>query len=163
MDEIQEICDWQIAIKDLRLDNNSIFITGSNSKLLSSEILTLLSGRFVSFRIRPFVYSEIEEYMSQMKKACPVNDYLIWGGFPGRFLYDSIESQKDYLSDLENTIVYNDLIKRYKIKKEVAFKKKYNSFGAAIQESSLHAAYTNTYPTNVKVFLSIPYSNTSNI
>lgn len=123
LDEIQEICDWQIAIKDLRLDNNSIFITGSNSKLLSSEILTLLSGRFVSFRIRPFVYSEIEEYMSQMKKECPVNDYLIWGGFPGRFLYDSIESQKDYLSDLENTIVYNDLIKRYKIKKEIVFKK----------------------------------------
>ena len=123
LDEIQEVKDWQVAVKDLRLDNNSLFITGSNSKLLSSEITTMLSGRFVSFRIRPFVYSEIEEYMHQKGKSCSINDYLIWGGFPGRFLYDSIDSQKDYLNDLENTIVYNDLIKRYKIKKEVVFKK----------------------------------------
>lgn len=123
LDEIQEVKDWQVAIKDLRLDNNSIFITGSNSKLLSSEILAMLSGRFISFRIRPFVYSEIEEYMNQMERSCSINDYLIWGGFPGRFLYDSIDSQKDYLNDLENTIVYNDLIRRYKIKKEVVFKK----------------------------------------
>ena len=57
LDEIQEIPNWQIAVKDLRLDtNNSIFITGSNSKLLSKEILSILSGRYVSFRIRPFVY-----------------------------------------------------------------------------------------------------------
>ena len=54
---------------------------------------------------------------------CSINDYLIWGGFPGRFLYDSLDSQKDYLNDLENTIVYNDLIKRYRIKKETIFKK----------------------------------------
>ena len=63
-DEIQEIDDWQIAVKDLRLDNCSVFVTGSNSKLLSSEFLTLLSGRFVSFRIRPFVYKEIKEYIN---------------------------------------------------------------------------------------------------
>lgn len=63
LDEVQEVDDWQIAVKDLRLDSkNSIFITGSNSKLLSSEILTLLSGRFVSFRIRPFSYKEILEF-----------------------------------------------------------------------------------------------------
>lgn len=123
LDEIQELKDWQIAIKDLRLDNNSIFITGSNSKLLSKEILTLLSGRFVDFRIRPFVYSEIEEFMKQIGKKPSINDYLIWGGFPGRFLYDSLSAQKEYLSDLEDTIVYNDLIKRYKIKKEIVFKK----------------------------------------
>lgn len=123
LDEVQEIPDWQVAVKDLRLENNSIFITGSNSKLLSSEILTFLSGRFVSFQIRPFVYAEIEEYSKQLHKNCSPNDYLTWGGFPGRFLYDSIENQKAYLSDLENTIVYNDLIKRYRIRKEVVFKK----------------------------------------
>lgn len=123
IDEIQELEDWQIAVKDLRLGNNSVFITGSNSKLLSSEILSRLSGRFVSFRIRPFVYREIAEYAQQEKKACSVNDYLIWGGFPGRFHFDSSEAQKDYLFDLENTIVYNDLIRRNKIKKQVAFKK----------------------------------------
>lgn len=124
LDEIQEIDDWQIAVKDLRLDNNnSIFITGSNSKLLSSELLTLLSGRFVSFRIRPFVYKEILEYCDEIAKTTTVSDYLIWGGFPARFNINDIESTKLYLEELENTIVFNDLIKRYRIKKVISFKK----------------------------------------
>ena len=123
LDEIQEVKDWQIAVKDLRLDNNSIFITGSNSKLLSSEILTFLSGRFIDFRIRPFVYLEIEEFMKQNGKTPSINDYLIWGGFPGRFSFDLLDSQKEYLYDLEDTIVYNDLIKRYNIKKQIVFRK----------------------------------------
>lgn len=124
LDEIQEIDDWQKAVKDLRLDNNnSIFITGSNSKLLSSDLLTLLSGRFVSFRIRPFVYKEILEYCDEIAKTITVSDYLIWGGFPARFNINDIESTKLYLEDLENTIVFNDLIKRYRIKKVIPFKK----------------------------------------
>ena len=78
LDEIQEVDDWQIAVKDLRLDsNNSIFITGSNSKLLSSKILSLLSGRFVSFRIRPFVFKEILEYCNQINRNITAMDYLI--------------------------------------------------------------------------------------
>ncbi len=124
LDEIQEVDNWQLAVKDLRLNSNhSIFITGSNSKLLSSEILTLLSGRFVSFRIRPFVYKEILEYCNQINKNMTPMDYVIWGGFPARFNIVDNESTKLYLEDLENTIVFNDLIKRYKIKKVVAFKK----------------------------------------
>jgi len=122
-DEIQEIDNWQIAVKDLRLDNCSVFVTGSNSKLLSSEFLTLLSGRFVSFRIRPFVYKEIIEYANKFNTNVSVADYLIWGGFPGRFMNTTLEGTKSYLSDLESTIVVNDLINRYKIKKVVAFKK----------------------------------------
>lgn len=122
-DEIQEIENWQIVVKDLRLENCSIFITGSNSKLLSSEFLTLLSGRFVSFRIRPFVYKEIIEYSKELNINVSIADYLIWGGFPGRFLNITNEGTKAYLQDLERTIVVNDLIKRYKIRKEAPFKK----------------------------------------
>ena len=118
-DEIQEIENWQIAIKDLRLANCSIFITGSNSKLLSSEFITLLSVRFVSFRIRLFVYKEIQK----LSPNTTVTDYLIWGGFPGRFVFKSEQDTRIYLNDIENTIVINDLIKRYKIKNETAFKK----------------------------------------
>lgn len=122
-DEIQEIKDWQIAVKDLRLANCSVFVTGSNSKLLSGEFLTLLSGRFVSFRIRPFVYKEILEYAKELDINVSISDYLTWGGFPGRFSFKKIEEMKIYLSELENTIIINDLIKRYKIKKELEFKK----------------------------------------
>ncbi len=122
-DEVQEVENWQIALKDLRLDNCSIFVTGSNSKLLSSEFLTLLSGRFVSFRIRPFVYKEIMEYSKELNVNFDVNNYLIWGGFPGRFLYTSLDATKNYIYDLESTIIINDLIKRYKIKRDIIFKK----------------------------------------
>lgn len=122
-DEIQEIENWQVAVKDLRLENCSVFVTGSNSNLLSSEFITLLSGRFVSFRIRPFVFKEIAKLAETQNFKLDIDDYLIWGGFPARFQYRSESSLRNYLSELENTIVINDLIKRYKIKKTVIFKK----------------------------------------
>ncbi len=121
-DEIQTLDGWQIACKTLRLDNNSIFITGSNSKLLSKEFTKELSGRYVSFQIRPFVYKEILEYCSALGKQCSVSDYLIWGGFPKRFEFNGEEAQRIYLNDLDETIVLNDLINRYKIRKTSLFK-----------------------------------------
>lgn len=123
LDEVQVLDDWQDACKTLRLYNNSIFITGSNSKLLSKEFTKELSGRYVSFRIRPFVYKEILEYTRQLGKKCSVLDYLIWGGFPKRFEFNSEEATIRYLIDLDDTIVINDLINRYKIRKEDLFKK----------------------------------------
>lgn len=122
LDEVQMLEGWQEACKTLRLYNNSIFITGSNSKLLSKEFTKELSGRYVAFKIRPFVYKEILEYTKKLGKECSVTDYLIWGGFPKRFEFDTEEAQIIYLSDLDETIVVNDLINRYKIKKENLFK-----------------------------------------
>ncbi len=122
LDEIQTLDGWQEACKTLRLDNNSVFITGSNSKLLSKEFTKELSGRYVSFRIRPFVYKEIMEYTKELGKECSITDYLIWGGFPKRFEFNTEEAQTRYLSDLDDTIVLNDLMNRYKIKKEKLFK-----------------------------------------
>ena len=84
-DEIQELPNWHLTIKTLRLNNCSIFITGSNSKLLSSEFIDNLSGRFVSFTIYPFVYKEITTYAKELNITPSINDYLIWGGFPKRF------------------------------------------------------------------------------
>ncbi|MBO5102839.1 MAG: ATP-binding protein [Clostridia bacterium] len=121
-DEIQTLDGWQDACKTLRLDNNSLFITGSNSKLLSKEFTKELSGRYVAFKIRPFVYKEILEYTKELNKQCSVSDYLVWGGFPKRFEFDSEEAQRRYLNDLDETIVINDLINRYKIRKESLFK-----------------------------------------
>lgn len=121
-DEIQELEDWQVACKTLRLYDNSIFITGSNSKLLSGEFTRELSGRFVSFRIRPFVYKEILEYAAQLGKEVSISDYLVWGGFPKRFEFEAGSAQERCLNDLDDTIVINDLIKRYKIKRVSLFK-----------------------------------------
>lgn len=126
LDEIQNIKDWAIAVRTLRLYDNSVFISGSNSKLLSKEFATELSGRYVSFRIRPFVYKEIVIYAKELNKEVSPLDYLIWGGFPKRFEMPNEESIIRYLEDLEDTIVIKDLIKRYKIKKQELFKKVVN-------------------------------------
>lgn len=123
LDEVQNVKDWAIAVRTLRLHDNSVFISGSNSKLLSKEFATELSGRYVSFRIRPFVYKEIVEYSKEIGRSLNTTDYLIWGGFPKRFDMESNESTIKYLEDLEDTIVIKDLIKRYKIKKPDLFRK----------------------------------------
>lgn len=121
-DEIQTLDGWQDACKTLRLYDYSLFITGSNSKLLSGEFTKELSGRYVAFRIRPFVYKEIVEYCNELGREASVIDYLVWGGFPKRFEFDSVEAQNRYLNDLDDTIVINDLIRRYKIRKESLFR-----------------------------------------
>ena len=121
-DEIQTLNGWQDACKTLRLYNYSLFITGSNSKLLSGEFTKELSGRYVAFRIRTFIYKEIAEYCKELGKEATITDYLVWGGFPKRFEFDSSEAQNRYLNDLDDTIVINDLIRRYKIRKESLFK-----------------------------------------
>ncbi|MBQ9537976.1 MAG: ATP-binding protein [Treponema sp.] len=123
LDEVQEIEGWQFACRSLRRENCSVFITGSNSKLLSKEFTKELSGRYVSFRIRPFVYRELVEYAGQLGKEMTVTDYLVWGGFPKRLEFNSTEEQRRYINDLDTTIVQNDIINRYKIRKADEFKK----------------------------------------
>lgn len=121
LDEVQELDGWQNACRTLRLHNTSVFITGSNSKLLSGEFTKELSGRYVAFRIRPFVYRELAEYAAQLGKELSVADYLVWGGFPGRLEQLDAQAQRRYLNDLDSTIVINDLVRRYRIKKVSLF------------------------------------------
>lgn len=122
-DEIQEVKDWQLACKTLRLYDNSIFITGSNSKLLSKEFTGEFSGRYVSFQIRPFVYKEIIKYCSLLKKDYSIMDYLVWGGFPKRFEFKKEEDQIKYLNEVNASIVEKDLISRFRIQNIELFKK----------------------------------------
>ena len=123
LDEVQVVSDWAIACKTLRRHNCSVFITGSNSKLLSGEFTKELSGRYVSFRIRPFVYKELVEYAQELGKDISITDYLVWGGFPKRLEFLTENEQRRYLNDLDQTIVQNDIIQRYKIRKTEEFKK----------------------------------------
>ncbi|MBQ8211696.1 MAG: ATP-binding protein [Treponema sp.] len=123
LDEIQTVENWNLACKSLRLENISLFITGSNSKLLSREFTKELSGRYVSFLIKPFVYKEIAEYAKELNKEISINNYLIYGGFPKRIEFNDEEAMIQYLNDLDQTIVINDIINRYKIRKDNIFKK----------------------------------------
>jgi len=151
LDEVQMLDDWQNACKTLRLYDMSVFITGSNSKLLSKEFTKELSGRYVAFRIRPFIYKEILEYTKELKKECSITDYIIWGGFPKRFEFNTSEATIRYLNDLDDAIVINDLINRYHIKKEKLFKDLVNfilkSNGRIISAKSIHKYIKNNHET----------------
>ena len=121
LDEVQNIDAWDDAARTLRLYNTSLFITGSNSKLLSREFTKELSGRYVSFRIRPFVYREAAEFAKQLDRRFEISDYLVWGGFPAALEQPDDDSRKRYLNDLNSTIIYNDLENRYNIRKKDVF------------------------------------------
>lgn len=123
LDEVQNVAGWNEACRTLRLSNCSVFITGSNSKLLSREFTKELSGRYVSFQIRPFVYREAKEYADALGKPFEISDYLVWGGFPAALEQPGTEAVKRYLEDLNNTIIYNDLENRYSIRKRDVFER----------------------------------------
>ena len=123
LDEVQNVQNWNLACKTLRLQNVSLFITGSNSKLLSKEFTKELSSRYVSFCIRPFVYKEIKAYCLELGRDYSLSDYLIYGGFPKVLEFQKKEAVIRYLNDLDTTIVMNDIINRYQIRKTQLFKR----------------------------------------
>lgn len=126
LDEVQLVNEWNLACRSLRLENISLFITGSNSRLLAKEFTKELSGRYVAFCIRPFVYKEILAYAKELNKKYPVNDYLVYGGFPKIIELPDKPAILQYLHDLNQTIVVNDIINRYNIRKTELFKRLVN-------------------------------------
>lgn len=125
-DEIQEVENWEIACRTLRLDNNSLFITGSNSKLLSKEYTKEFSGRYISLQVRPFVYEEVLEYVKELGRETSTMDYLVWGGFPKRLEFLEPEARERYLEELNKSIIENDLIVRYRIQNIDLFRRVVN-------------------------------------
>ena len=123
-DEIQNVQSWEKVINSFKAkykDKVSIFITGSNSKLLSGELATLIAGRYVSFNIYPFTFKEVCELTNSENKnkyelAELFDNYIKWGGMPQRFSQNNEIEIKNYLKDVYNSIVIKDIILRYKIK-----------------------------------------------
>ena len=128
LDEIQNVDGFEKAIESLFTSKNvSIFITGSNSKLLSGELATLLTGRTVEFEVKPFTFYEYSEYSKINKTSFDeeekFNDYIKWGGFPLRFDYDKDDAINQYLNNLYNSIIEKDILGRYEIKNKNLFKR----------------------------------------
>lgn len=113
-DEIQEVKDWEKVINSLRVSHNTdIYITGSNSKLLSGELATYIAGRYVSFTIYPFSYKEFLQTSNNLS----FEDYIKQGGMPflSSINYD-FRFSKQYLQDVYHSVVLKDIVKRYKIR-----------------------------------------------
>lgn len=124
IDEIQNINKWELAVNSFKAEygnNISIFITGSNSDLLSGELATHIAGRYVSFKIYPFTFKEVCEYKKLLDKnkyelLDTFNDYVMWGGLPQRFILQDEEQVRTYLTDIYNSIVIKDIVDRFSIK-----------------------------------------------
>lgn len=120
-DEIQNVEDFEKVINSFRATMNvSIFITGSNSKVLSGNLATHLTGRYISIKMMPFTFSE---FLELKKSRGIVNDkdeafleYLEWGGMPQIYNSPSIQERKMYLRDLYNTAILKDIVERNTIK-----------------------------------------------
>jgi predicted AAA+ superfamily ATPase len=123
-DEIQNVLNWELAINSFKAeykDNVSIFLTGSNSDLLSSELATHIAGRYVSFNILPFSFEEVCIYKNvnsqNIYELQPLfDDYMKWGGMPQRFIFEDESQVRLYLTDVFNSIVIKDIVERFKIK-----------------------------------------------
>lgn len=120
LDEIQMVEEFERAVNSFRATKNvSVFITGSNSSLLSGELSTLLSGRYVSFRVMPFCFREMCEMLGVRKEEASekeLMDYLTWGGMPQRFYFKTEEEIKVFMTDLYDSIVLKDIFWRGQIK-----------------------------------------------
>ena len=116
LDEIQEIKGFEKAINSLYLDREiDIYITGSNANLLSSEISTLLTGRYIEIKVYPFSFSETLELREKEKNEV-FQEYMLYGGMPYALQIEDKEAKIEYLQNLYNTIVLKDIVKRKQIK-----------------------------------------------
>lgn len=119
-DEIQNVNKWEKVINSLRATKKtSIFITGSNSDLLSSDLATYIAGRYVSFKITPFTFDEVCKLLNIIDTRDiedAFNDYIKWGGMPQRFMQQDDISKKTYLNDIYDSIIIKDIVKRFNIK-----------------------------------------------
>ena len=113
-DEIQEVQGWEKAINSLRVKFHAdIYITGSNSRLLSGELATYIAGRYVSFVVYPFSFTEFKMVNSEYT----FDHYIQYGGMPFLSSIDfGSEVSKNYLQDIFNSVVLKDIVKRNNIR-----------------------------------------------
>ena len=127
-DEIQDIPEWQLFINSLRVDINcDLYITGSNATLLSNELATCLSGRYIQIPVYPFSLKEAKEFQKQQgtyqSDEKLFQDYLRFGGFPQRFYLPDASSAEIYLRDLFEAVVLRDVLSRHKIRDTVSLQR----------------------------------------
>lgn len=119
LDEIQEISEWEKIVNSLAQNYkrpHEIFITGSNSHLLSGELATYLSGRSIAFEILPFLFGEFCEYFSLKKNKENYLNYMRTGGLPELYNLQDREAKINYIASLKNTILLKDIVARFNIK-----------------------------------------------
>lgn len=115
-DEVQRINQWERLVNAYFNDENyDVYVTGSNSKLLSGEFATYLTGRYVEIKVYPFSFKEYMEYYkdSNLSQKELFNKYIENGGMPSSF---QLENKMQYLDDLTSSIINKDILQRFNVK-----------------------------------------------
>lgn len=145
LDEIQSVSSWEKAINSFKVDfNMDIYITGSNAYLLSSELSTLLSGRYIEIKMYPLSFKEFLVFNNYDENNLEekFNEYLKYGGLPSiTLIKGNDELILSYLNDIYNTIVKKDIIDRNNIKDvallENIIKYLFNNVGSPISTKKI--------------------------
>ncbi len=121
IDEIQLVDGFEDVVNGLRVDYNcDIYITGSNSKLLSKDINTKMRGRSINIKVYPLSFAEYYDYYGGDRRKC-FNNYLMYGGFPYLLSEDDNANKVEYLKMICETVVSKDIIDRHNIRQESLF------------------------------------------
>lgn len=121
IDEIQMVDEFEDVVNGLRVDYNcDVYITGSNSKLLSKDINTKMRGRSIEIKVYPLSFAEFYEYYGGDKRQC-FNNYLMYGGLPYLVAEDDNKNKVEYLKMICETVVGRDIIERHGIRQENLF------------------------------------------
>ncbi len=116
LDEIQNVNEFQKCIDSLLLrDYLDIYITGSNSYMLSGELATYLTGRYIQIHILPLSFKEYISYYGQENELKKYNEYSMYGGFPYLINLENSNEKIEYLDSIYNTVIVKDVINRKKI------------------------------------------------
>lgn len=119
IDEIQNIDGWEKVVNSYSQDYTSdyeLFISGSNSKMISTELATLLSGRYINFAIFPFSYTEYLGITASEQSKESYLKYMSSGGLPELFLLPNAETRRNYVSAIKDTVLLRDIIQRQNIR-----------------------------------------------
>lgn len=119
IDEVQEIAGWERVVNSLSqdcVDPYEVFVTGSNSKMLSSELSTLLSGRYVEIPVFPLSFSEYARFYQLPTDKQSYISYMHDGGFPELLHLQGDDVKRNYVSALRDTVLLKDIVVRYTIK-----------------------------------------------
>jgi len=121
LDEIQMVDGFEEVVNGIKAEFNSdVYITGSNSKLLSSDINTIFRGRGIEIKVFPLSFEEFYSYRS-IDKGEAFNEYIMFGGLPYVVTEENRTDKTDYLNMICNTVVTKDMVERYDIRNEELF------------------------------------------
>ena len=117
LDEIQNVPEFEKCVDSLFLrDYLDIYMTGSNSYMLSGELATLLTGRYIQIHVLPLSFKEYLSYYGETDELKKYNEYVMYGGFPYLINLDKSNEKLDYLDSIYNTVIIKDVINRKKVK-----------------------------------------------